>query len=118
MYLSNYEFRLLRYIHRNPYVDFSVLAALSAYKANPLRFEKAISRFCLNEVIESTPFCSPKDDTGTRYSKEKFPCDHMHLVLSEYGQSIIDERIRKFWGFVLPYAITTLIAFAALFTKS
>ena len=49
--------------------------------------------------------------------KKRIPEDEPVFYLSIYGIDIVLKRRREFWGFLLPYAITTIIAITSLIAQ-
>ena len=117
MYFSNYQFHLLKHIHKHPYISYQDLVAAYSHKGSRIRLDNNVLKFSMDDLLEITPFDSSEKDTGHRYPKGTKPSDHMYLVLSEYGQAIVEERKQKFLLFAVPYALTTIIAVAALIAQ-
>ena len=117
MYLSNYQFHLLKHIHKHPYISYQDLVAAYSHKGSRIRLDNNVLKFSMDDLLEITPFDSSEKDTGHRYPKGTNPSDHMHLVLSECGQAIVEDRLHKFWIFAVPYALTTFIALGGLLAQ-
>lgn len=117
MYLSNYQFRLLKYLHRHPYISYQDLLAAYINKGTRQRLDNALFKFNCGDLLELTPFRSNEEDTGERYDIGSALSNNMHLVLSERGQAIVQERLHQFWIFAIPYALTTIIALGSLIAQ-
>lgn len=129
MQLSKYQLQLLKYLYRNPYLDYQQIEKIYSKSfhfqfripffffpksKNLLRLKNNLEYFKDEKLIEYTPFKDEDSDTGQRYSKRAELHEYIHLRLTEKGLSIIEERKHNFLIFFIPYAITTAIAICAL----
>lgn len=118
MRLSFFQYRILQKIYFHPYIDYGVLE--KSHLRKHIRFKNAIAFFFSNDLIIPVPFRSADEDTGQPHT---FPKDSgssrfipsVHIILSEKGASLVEERIRSFLFFLVPYGITTFISLVALF---
>ena len=114
MYLSNYQFRLLKYVHRKPYLSYSDFVKKFCRKNTQIRLDNAIAKFRKDGLLEITHNTSSETDDGIRYDLMVKPTDATHLILSEYGQAIVQERLRNGRMFWIPWVITSILAVAQL----
>ena len=100
--------KILGYIHRRKVVTSKQLTK---------RFKDIDDYYDIlkrDYVIEKTA----KEILKKEYmEKKRIPEDEPVFYLSIYGIDIVLKRRREFWGFLLPYAITTIIAITSLIAQ-
>lgn len=122
--MPDFYYKLLLDIYKKPYIGYAVLRSKYPHKQD-FEFQQAFEFFQFNDYIVINPFKSADTDTGEVFSFHKpngvikpvSLCPYMHLILSVSGTAYVDERRRRFWGFVLPYVITTAISLASIFLQ-
>lgn len=100
--------KILGYIHRRKVVTSKQLTK---------RFKDIDDYYDIlkrDYVIEKTA----KEILKKEYmEKKRIPENEPVFYLSIYGIDIVLKRRREFWGFLLPYAITTIIAITSLIAQ-
>ena len=122
--MPEFYYKLLQRIYKKPYIDYSKLRKHFWYKKE-LAFQQGLDFLWLNDYIIVKPFKSAAEDTGESYLirnsngavKPIKIGPYMHLISSVRGTTFVDDRRRRFWGFVIPYAITTVISLASIFLQ-
>lgn len=122
--MPEFYYKLLQRIYKKPYIDYSKLRKHFWYKKE-LAFQQGLDFLWLNDYIIVKPFKSAAEDTGESYLirnsngavKPIKIGPYMHLISSVRGTTFVDDRRRRFLGFVIPYAITTAISLASIFLQ-
>ena len=122
--MPEFYYNLLQRICEKPYIDYQGLREDFCHKKD-LDFQQALDFLWLNDYIIVKPFKSAAEDTGESYLirnsngavKPIKIGPYMHLISSVRGTTFVDDRRRRFWGFVIPYAITTAISLASIFLQ-
>ena len=122
--MPEFYYKLLQRICEKPYIDYQALREDFCHKKD-LDFQQGLDFLWLNDYIIVKPFKSAAEDTGESYLirnsngavKPIKIGPYMHLISSVRGTTFVDDRIRRFWGFVIPYAITTAISLASIFLQ-
>lgn len=122
--MPEFYYKLLQRICEKPYIDYQGLREDFCHKKD-LDFQQGLDFLWINDYIIVKPFKSAAEDTGESYLirnsngavKPIKIGPYMHLILSVSGTAYVDERRRRFWGFVLPYSITTAISLASIFLQ-
>ena len=122
--MPEFYYKLLQRICEKPYIDYQGLREDFCHKKD-LDFQQGLDFLWLNDYIIVKPFKSAAEDTGESYLirnsngavKPIKIGPYMHLISSVRGPTFVDDRRRRFWGFVIPYAITTAISLASIFLQ-
>lgn len=122
--MPEFYYKLLQRICEKPYIDYQGLREDFCHKKE-LDFQQGLDFLWLNDYIIVKPFKSAAEDTGESYLirnsngavKPIKIGPYMHLISSVRGTTFVDDRRGRFWGFVIPYAITTAISLASIFLQ-
>lgn len=115
MRLSDFEYSLLEQIDNNRYIEYSTLQSL--FPTEKRRFKTSISRFFNDGLLFYTTAQNDEDFLISHPFEEAGPFrfeNNYHLLLTEAGHAILDERKHLKRNFLVPYIITTVIATAGI----
>lgn len=108
MKLSKFQQEILNQLYNEPYIRYD---SLEAQHTNKSRLKNSILFFKSMGLIRYSPFNSYETDTGEVFTELESVA---HIILTETGYAIIDERRKNLRDFLVPYTITTLIAISSL----
>ena len=111
--ICNSDYKILKYIYRHPYITTSELLK-SFQPQNSDVFKMRLHFLWSENYISNRVYSNDRDYDAT---EQRGNFDVSHFVVLPQACVIIEERRRNFISFIVPYAITTLIAIASLVTN-
>ena len=132
MYLTNYQYDLLRCIYKKPYISYQSLKNRFSKKYrfvlhppffihqkyfDETKFKLRIDFLKDSDLLTYTPAKTDEQDT-VHYKKKSNINDNMHLLITDTGAAHVEEHDRNSRNFWVPYCITTAIASSALFIQA
>ena len=143
MLLSDFQFKLLKYIYKHPYVDGESLKLsymlFKHRRYTDRHFINALEFLCRSGYIDCTFFKSAEEDTGQRVQpdihfftsqtslellrdgifvprEKSIYNEHYHYLATESGARIVQEEHTVWFRTWVPWGVTAIIAFASLLT--
>ena len=140
MLLSEFHFKLLKYIYKHPYIEGEVVKnsymSSKRHRYNDRHFINALEFLCRSGYVDCTFFKSAEEDTGQRVKPDdQFSAPqtslellgnglfipeeisiyraHYHYLVTESGARIIQEEYTTRFRTWVPWGVTTLIAVAS-----
>lgn len=140
MLLSDFQFKLLKYIYKHPYIEGEVVKnsymSSKRHRYNDTHFINALEFLCRSGYVDCTFFKSAEEDTGQRVQpdihfftsqtslellrdgiliprEKSIYNEHYHYLATEAGARIIQEEHTIWFRTWVPWGVTTLIAVAS-----
>lgn len=141
MLLSEFHFKLLKYIYKHPYIEGEVVKnsymSSNCHRYNDRHFINALEFLCRSGYIDCTFFKSAEEDTGQRVrpddqlfalqtslellrdgifipEEKSIYRAHYHYLVTEAGARIVQEEHTIRFRTWVPWGVTTIIAVASL----
>lgn len=116
MFFSDYQIKILDYVYRHKYVRYLELSSIAYFCDRELLRDTLVS--LKNHGLLEFNFPSASSVTGYQVVPDDSLVGSSRFSLTIDGYSFVEYRHREFWKFVVPYAITTFIAFTSLVVSS